>query len=90
MTNLIQIDLTRQELLQIWLKRNGLKQVDLARELDVNESSLSVMLRGETISSLRHGQLVKLGLPAELLPSIVDKKPGPKRKTRGVIAALST
>lgn len=78
--NLTQIDLTRQDMLCIWLKRNGKTQADIARALEVGEVSVSRWMRAESIPEKRHEQLVKFGIPAELLPEPLDITPGPKKK----------
>lgn len=75
-----QLDITRQDMLCVWLKRNGWTQAEIARALEVGETSISRWMRAERIPEKRHEQLVKLGIPAELLPQPVDITPGPKRK----------
>lgn len=78
--DITQIDFTRQDKLLIWLKRHGRTQADIARALEVGDVSVSRWMKAETIPSKRHEQLVKLGIPAELLPPPLDIVPGPKRK----------
>lgn len=80
MKELPQLDLTRQDMLSIWLKRQGKTQADIARALEVGEVSVSRWMRAQSIPVKRHEQLVKFGIPAELLPAPVDITPGPKRK----------
>lgn len=80
MKDIMQINLTRQDMLSIWLKRQGKTQADIARALEVGEVSVSRWMRAESIPVKRHEQLVKFGIPAELLPAPVDITPGPKRK----------
>ncbi len=80
MKDLTQIDLTRQDMLSIWLKRQGKSQADIARALEVGEVSVSRLMRASSIPVRRHEQLLKLGIPAELLPPPLDITPGPKRK----------
>lgn len=67
-------------MLYAWLKDNGKKQVDLARALDVTETTISRWMRANTIPERRHAKLVKLGVPAELLPEPRDITPGPRAK----------
>lgn len=80
MKEIPQLDLTRQDMLSIWLKRQGSTQADIARALDVGEITVSRWMRAESIPVRRHEQLLKLGIPAELLPAPLDITPGPKKK----------
>lgn len=89
MQDLTQIDLTRQDMLCIWLKRHGKTQADIARTLEVGEVSVSRWMRAERIPEKRHGQLVKLGIPAELLPRPLDITPGPKSSKNKLAPMLS-
>lgn len=74
------MDLTRQEMLQVWLKRQGLNGADLARKMETSEQNVGRMLKAETIPPWRYDQLVKLGIPDELLPRPVHKISGPRKK----------
>lgn len=76
--------INRQDMLLIWLRREGVNQADIARWLGVTETSVSRWLRAESIPVQRHGQLVELGIPAELLPAPVHVAPGPKKKSREI------
>ena len=80
MKELPQLDITRQDKLSIWLKKNGRTQADIARALEVGEVSVSRWMRAASIPEKRHEQLVKFGIPAELLPAPLDITPGPKKK----------
>lgn len=82
MENITQIDLTRQDRLLIWLRRNGISQTDIARALDVGKVAVSRWMRVETLPVRRHQQLVKFGIPEDLLPTPLDITPGPKRKSK--------
>lgn len=82
-------DLTRQECLSIWLRREGVSVADIAKSLDVKPMSVSRWFRAERISSWRHRQLVECGIPAELLPPPVDIAPGRPRVRRQEQEALS-
>ncbi len=81
MEELSRITFTRQAMLLAWLKQEGITQARIAQALETSEQSVSRWMRAESLSSRRHGQLVKFGIPAELLPPAVDIPPGPK-KTR--------
>ena len=80
MENLPRIEPTRQELLQLWRRRRGMLQGDIARSLGIGQNTVSRWLRADSIPTWRHRQLVGLGIPAELLPAPVDIAPGPKRR----------
>lgn len=67
-------------MLLVWLKKNGIRQIDIARALNVGGNAVLRWMRAETIPVRRHEQLVKLGIPADLLPPPLDITPGPKRK----------
>ena len=90
MKDVPQLDITRQDMLSIWLKKNGKTQADIARALEVGEVSVSRWMRAERIPEKRHEALVKLGIPAELLPQPLDITPGPKRKARKLEPSLQS
>ncbi len=80
MKEITQIEFTRQDMLQAWIRKSDITQTEIARALEVRETTVSRWVRAETISTRRHEQLVKLGIPAELLPKPLDITPGPKKK----------
>lgn len=82
MKDITGIELTRQDMLSIWLKRQGKTQADIARALKVGEVSVSRWMRADRIPQWRHEALVKFGIPAELLPEPVNIAPGPKKKAQ--------
>lgn len=75
---LAQMNLTRQELLLIWLRRKGLKYSDIARSLDVSVSTVRAWFEAESIPEWRHNSLVRYGVPVDLLPPAVNIPPGPR------------
>lgn len=75
------IEPTRQELLQLWLKRKGIQQGDIASALNTGKNTVSRWLRAETIPTWRHQQMLDFGIPQELLPTPLDIAPGPKRRS---------
>lgn len=79
MEHLPRIEPTRQEALQLWLRRRGMKPGSIASALNTGKNTVSRWLRADTIPTWRHRQLVGLGIPAGLLPAPVDIPPGPKR-----------
>lgn len=83
------MNLTRQEMLQIWLKRQGLTNRDMARKLETSEQNIGRMLKAETIPPWRYDQLLKAGVPDELLPRPVLKLSGPRKKCRTPLALQS-
>ena len=67
-------NLTRQEQLAVWCRRENLTQPKIASALGVSVMSVSSWFRAETIPSNRHKDLVEFGIPEELLPRAVDKR----------------
>ena len=77
------IPLTRQEQLEIWLKRNKTTYAALARCLGMTRQGTRNLLKSETAPSDRVTQLRTVvidgqRIPEELLPLPLDIKPGPK------------
>ena len=69
-------ELTREEKLLVWMKRNQESFVNIAKKMHLTRRSIVYLLTSETISPIRHAQLIKIGLPESLLPPPVYKKPG--------------
>jgi hypothetical protein len=69
-------ELTREEKLLVWMKRNQESFVTIAKKMHLTRRSIVYLLTSETISPIRHAQLIKIGLPESLLPPPVYKKPG--------------
>ncbi len=85
------IPLTRQEQLEIWLKRNKTSYAALARCIGMTRQGMRNLLHGDTAPSDRVTQLRAVvidgqRIPEELLPSPLYLKPGPKP---GVSISLS-
>lgn len=80
-------ELSRVEKLQVWMTRNGQTFRSLGREIDMSGSCLGRLLRGESMPSWRHRQLLDLGVPEALLPPALDIKPGPKPRAETAEAA---
>ncbi len=57
------MDFTRQEMLELWLKRQGLTKADLARKMETSLQNVCKIMKAETIPPWRYDQLVKLGIP---------------------------
>lgn len=77
-----QTDLTRQELLRVWMRRNGLTYAALGRELGVGKTTIKNWFQAERIPAWRHEALVQFGVPVELLPEPINIAPGPKRSDK--------
>lgn len=70
-------ELTREEKLLVWMKRNQESfEYILQKKMHLTRRSIVYLLTSETISPIRHAQIVKIGLPESLLPPPVYKKPG--------------
>ena len=72
--------LSRPEMIHIFFSRSQLNYTVLGRELGLTPSGVRSLMLGETISKMRHDQLVKAGVPAEVLPVIENKRLGRKPK----------
>ncbi len=58
----------RQAALNAWLQLKGLSKVELAKRLGVHPSMVSRIVSGQRSPAKRIEALVKMGIPAELLP----------------------
>lgn len=74
-------DLSREEKLLIWLLRNNKNWTSLGRAMGMTGAAASKLCRGKSMPTRRHAELVKYGVPKELLPPPLDIKPGPKCKS---------
>ncbi len=84
-TNLTQLN--RQEALELWKRRNGLSFAEMGRRIGLTGEQVSNLCGSETMPPHRHLQLLGLGIPAELLPPPLYRKPGPKPKIETATAA---
>ncbi len=73
------IELTRQERLELHMRRSGLTYRKLGAMTGITGQSAARHLRAETIPPHHHEAWVTV-LPAELLPAPAWIKPGPKAK----------
>lgn len=70
----------RYERLRSWMVANQVSIAWVARQLSIAKSYARTLLRADRISTKRHGQLVEIGIPEELLPRAEDvKRPGRPR-----------
>jgi hypothetical protein len=74
--------LTRQELLRIWMLRNGITFTQLGHHLGITSNAVSKLCLQDTMPTRRHRALVSYGVPPDLLPLPVDLKTGPKSKKK--------
>lgn len=81
MNEVTQLQPTRQEMLLLYLKRNGLTYASLGKLLGITGQSVLRLCRNPTAPSRRVQQLQAAGIPADLLPTPLDVTPG--RKPRG-------
>jgi hypothetical protein len=73
--------LSRLEALDVWKKRNRLSFAEMGRRMGVTGENVSKLCAQDTMPVHRHEQLCALGVPAHLLPTPLNLKPGPKPRT---------
>lgn len=83
-------DLTRDEKREIWLKRSGHTQAQLADVVGVVPNVLSRYLRAASMQVDHQKALVAFGVPEELLPPPEAKRPGRPPRTPRVQAESAT
>lgn len=76
---LTQDQLTRQEMLRVWLRRNGKTGGQLGVHAGVTHITACRWLRAESLPTWRVEQMRAFGIPAELLPRAEDVAPGPRK-----------
>lgn len=64
--------MTRYELLKQWMKERNVSFVWLAAQLGIKETPLRRMLMQDRIPTKRHAQLVRIGIPEDMLPPGID------------------
>lgn len=78
------IELTRQERLELWMKRSGWTYVSLGALVGITGVSAKRHLHNDTIPTCRYAVWGKT-VPVDLLPRAADLRPG--RKPLPVVAA---
>jgi hypothetical protein len=64
---------------------NGVTNVRLARQIEVNETTISNIIHGRRVARKHVEALIAVGVPENLLPDIPEpQKPGPKPKMPGL------
>lgn len=86
-SNANQLSATPQETsrvidLRVWMIRNGVTFVSIGKALGgITGNAVHQLLKGERVSSDRHADLRKFGIPEHLLPPALDVPRGrPTRK----------
>lgn len=73
-------ELTRQERLELWMKRTGWTYKALGHLLDITGANAGRRLKSDTIPPHHHKIWAQL-VPADLLPKAEYQKPGPKPRS---------
>lgn len=73
-------ELTKQEKLQLWMRRAGLTYAELGRKLGLTRAAAARLCKKETAPTRRVTVLKEIGIPADLLPIPLDITPGRKPK----------
>jgi hypothetical protein len=67
------------KLLLLFFEEHDITMRDAAEQLGLkSDYAVRKFLKSEYMPTDHHAKLVKLGVPAELLPTPMDRKPGPK------------
>ena len=74
------MELQREEVLHIWMRRQGLTYAKLGELMGLSRMSVLRLCKAKRISSARGEQFRSLGIPADLLPEIRDIPLGRPRK----------
>ena len=70
----------RQQRLLNWLCAHDITFTALGRALGVSATTARTLVVADTISTWLYDRCFSLGLPVDLLPEAIDRKPGPKPK----------
>lgn len=76
------IEFSRLERLLIWMRRNKFNFSEMGKALGITRVSARRLCNAERISQARHRELVRLGVPIDLLPPAEDVRRGPKAGSR--------
>jgi len=77
------LDLTktnRERAIGAWLAYHGISKADLARQVNVDPSFITYFIQGKRKSRRIHDQLLKIGVPHELLPTPGNGPGRPRKK----------
>lgn len=76
---------SRQARLRAWMALHCVTNVQLARQIEVNETTISNIIHGRRVARKHVEALIAVGVPENLLPDIPEpQKPGPKPKMHEV------
>lgn len=76
------IEFSRLERLIIWMRRNKINFSGIGESLGITRMSAGRLCKAERIPGARHRELIRLGIPADLLPPAEDIRRGPKVGSR--------
>jgi len=79
------IELTRQEHLELWMRRSGWTYKALGELMGMTGVNAAKRLKSDTIPPSHHEIWVRI-IPSDLLPQPVYQKPGPKPKSIAQVA----
>lgn len=71
---------TRFQMAKEWMTQHNITYRALGAQVGVSISGARDLIARETIPTMRHAQLVKLGFPEDILPTPMDLPSGPKPK----------
>lgn len=74
-------DLTQEEKFILWKHKNANKYAKLRQSMGIDSSRFSVLINRGDIPPWLHKALLEKGVPFEVLPPPVKRKPGPRKKT---------
>ncbi len=64
----------------IWMSRNQVTFRDIGKYLGVTPMTAGRLCKAEHAPCARVRQLMRMGIPAELLPRPLDLRPGPRKR----------
>lgn len=75
-------DLTQEEKFIIWRIRNAIKYREIQKQIGLTPARLSHLMHRGDIHPWLHKALLEKGVPLEVLPPPVQRKPGAPKKIR--------
>lgn len=74
-------DLTQEEKFILWKKRNAKKYTEIRKIMGIKPARFSLLMNRGDIPPWLHKALLEKGVPFEVLPPPVQRKPGRPKKT---------
>jgi len=71
-------EVPRNEKLKLWLKIQGKSIRGIARQMGLNPSTVGQHCANDTMPTRLYKHFISLGADPELLPTPLDRRPGPK------------